>query len=85
MLTFLGVFIHVKRMKCESTETPFWRIYCLKIFDAITEGDYFRGAHECTANKINEDLNILYDKLFQNKLKLNVDKNKVMIISNKKI
>lgn len=35
--------------------------------------------------KINEDLNILYERLCQNKLKLNVNKTKVMIICNKNI
>lgn len=33
--------------------------------------------------KINEDLSTLYDKLCQNKLKLNIGKTKVMIITNK--
>lgn len=35
--------------------------------------------------KINEDLNVLYEKLCQNKQKRNVKKTKVMIISNKNI
>lgn len=35
--------------------------------------------------KINEDLNTLFIKLCQNKLKLNLDKTKVMVITNKKI
>jgi hypothetical protein len=34
---------------------------------------------------INDDLSRLYEKICQNKLKLNVDKTKVMIISNRKI
>ena len=39
---------------------------------------------EATA-KINHDLDLIYTKLCQNKLKLNVTKTKVMIITNKKI
>lgn len=38
---------------------------------------------EDATNFINDDLNVLYNKICQNKLKLNVDKTKVMIISNK--
>lgn len=40
---------------------------------------------EEATNKINHDLDLIYKKLCQNKLKLNVNKTKVMIISNKKI
>lgn len=40
---------------------------------------------EIAAHNLNNDLDILYNKLCQNKLKLNVNKTKVMIISNKKI
>lgn len=40
---------------------------------------------ETASMLINDDLSRLFNKLCQNKLKLNVDKTKVMIISNKKI
>lgn len=40
---------------------------------------------ELGVQQLNEDLSRLFEKLCQNKLKLNVDKTKVMILTNKKI
>lgn len=45
------------------------------VADSLVEGE----------QKLNDDLKILFEKLCQNKLKLNVEKTKVMIITNKNV
>lgn len=57
----------------------------IKIFADDTLVYIIADKIEEATQKLNEDLNILFNKLCQNKLKLNVDKTKVMIITNKKV
>lgn len=60
--------------------------YCsVKMFADDTLVYLVADSAEEAMQKINEDLILLYDKLCQYKLKLNVEKTKVVVITNKKI
>lgn len=67
------------------SDLPLWLKYCIiKMFADDTLLYVIANSIEDATQKLNEDLELLFNKLCQYKLKLNVDKTKAMIITNKK-